>query len=201
LSFYLSVPHVIATMSGSSALFVGLKCLGIGRGDEVLVPSLTFSATANAVCHTGAIPHFIDSCEETLAIDLDKLENYLEEISEVSDGGYLLNKKTKNVIRAIIPVYILGSAFDLKRLKQVSSKYHLRILEDSAEALGSNYESRKVSALSGLGVLSFNGNKILTTGGGGAVLVRDEGLAQQIRHLSTTAKKKHTFEFDHDAIG
>lgn len=201
LAEYLGMPYVISIVNGTSALFMALKCLGIGCKDEVLVPAITFSATANAVLHVGAIPHFIDSCEKTFGIDFDKLEAYLDTNTFINTDGCLINKNTKNVIKAIIPVYVLGAALDIQRLQAIAKKYHLQVVEDAAEALGSNYGNQKISGFTGVGVLSFNGNKIITTGGGGAVVLQDEELAIKLRHLSTTAKKAHKFEFEHDEIG
>jgi perosamine synthetase len=201
LESYLNVPYVISIVNGTSALFLALRAIGVQSDNEIIVPSLTFAATANAVLHAGAIPHFVDACRQTLAIDLDKLENYLHEITFIDNNGNLINKFTKRMIKAIIPVYVLGSSFDIERLQKLAKKFHLSIIEDAAEALGSEYKKEKIGSLSGIGILSFNGNKIITTGGGGAIAVKDEKLAHKLRHLSTTAKKPHKYEFDHDEIG
>ncbi len=201
LAGYLNMPYVLSVVNGTSALFITLKALGIGSNHEVLLPSLTFSATANAVCHAGAIPHFVDSCERTFAIDWNKLDTYLENNTFIDDKGNLINKKTRNQIKAIIPVYVLGASFDITALEHIASKFCLHIIEDAAEALGSNYSDKKISALTGVGILSFNGNKIITTGGGGAIVVKDGILARKIRHLTTTAKIPHKYEFEHDEIG
>lgn len=201
LSYFLEMPYVIPIVNGTSALFITLKALKIGLGDEVLIPSLTFAATANAVIHVGAIPHFIDSCTNTFNVDFDKLETYLDEIAFLNDDRILINKKTKNKIKAIIPVHVLGSSCDIHKLQKIANKYSLLIIEDAAEALGSEYQGKKISALTGTGVVSFNGNKIITTGGGGAIITQDKALFLYITHLSTTAKKPHNYEFDHDEIG
>lgn len=201
LSSYLEMPYVIPVVNGTSALFIALKTIGINPGDEVLVPSLTFAATINAVCHAGATPHFIDSCEQTFGIDFDKLESYLEHQASFDNKGYLVNKATQNRIKAIIPVYVLGVPLNVDRLQQISHRYQLKIIEDAAEALGSTYNEKRISALTGVGILSFNGNKIITTGGGGAVVTQDADLAYRIRHLTTTAKRPHPYEFEHDDIG
>lgn len=201
LEEYLNVPNVISVVNGTAALYIALKVLDIRVNEEVLVPSLTFAATANAVCQVGAIPHFIDSCEKTFAIDFDKLEEHLERVTFVNDEGKLVNKNTNNIIKAIIPVYVLGASFDVKRMEELAKKFKIQVIEDAAEALGSEYGGQKVAALTGIGIISFNGNKIITTGGGGAVAVQDEELAKKIRHLSTTAKRPHRYEFEHDEIG
>lgn len=201
LASYLNIPYVISIVNGTSALFLALRAIDVQSDNEIIVPSLTFAATANAVLHAGAIPHFVDACVKTLAIDLDKLEHYLDEITFIDDAGNLINRSTKRVIKAIVPVHVLGASFNIKQLQQIAEKFRLKIIEDAAEALGSEYEKEKVSALTGIGILSFNGNKIITTGGGGAIVVKDETLALKIRHLSTTAKRPHKYEFDHDEIG
>lgn len=201
LATYLQIPSVVLMVNGTTALFMALKCLEIGPGHEVLIPATTFAATASAVCHVGATPHFIDSNEQTLGIDLEKLEHYLTQISDFDVKGNLINKQTGKIIKAIIPVYIFGAAFDIASLQLLAAKFNLQIIEDSAEALGSNYHEQKISGQTGIGILSFNGNKIITTGGGGAVALKDPELAQRIRHMSTTAKKPHAFEFDHTDIG
>lgn len=201
LEKYLNVPHVVSVVNGTAALYIALKALGIKPNDEVILPSLTFAATANAVCHVGALPHFVDSCEKTLAIDFDKLEIYLARSTFIDESDRLINKETKNEIKAIIPVHVLGASFNIARLQEVANKFHLQVIEDAAEALGSEYDSQKVSAFTGIGIVSFNGNKIITTGGGGAVVIQDAAIAQKIHHLSTTAKKPHRYEFEHDEIG
>ncbi|USO01271.1 MAG: LegC family aminotransferase [Alphaproteobacteria bacterium] len=201
LSAYLNIPHVITTVSGTSALFLALNVIGVRQNDEVIMPSLTFVATANAVCHLGAIPHLVDSGSDDFNIALNKLDNYLSEITTFDDTGNLINKKTKRIIRAMVPVHVLGSSCDLGKINYISTKYNLKVVEDSAEALGSKYKGKRVSGLTGLGIISFNGNKIITTGGGGAIVTHNKGLAYKMRHLSTTAKKTHKFEFEHDDIG
>jgi perosamine synthetase len=201
LERYLNVPHVVSVVNGTAALYIALKAMEVKPNNEVILPSLTFAATANAVCHVGAIPHFVDSSEQTLAIDFDKLEIYLDSVTFLDNAGRLINKETKNEIKAIIPVHVLGASFNISRLQEIARKFHLQIIEDAAEALGSEYDSQKVSASTGIGIISFNGNKIITTGGGGAVVIQDAALAQKIRHLSTTAKRPHRYEFEHDEIG
>ncbi len=201
LAFYLSVPEVICVDSGTAALFISLETLGIGAGDEVFIPSLTFAATANSVLHTGATPHFIDSDLETLNLDIEKLERYLQSDKFLKEQGRTVNRETGNMVKALVPVHVLGSSCDLDKITAVANKYHLMVIEDSAEALGSNYQNAKVSALSGVGILSFNGNKVITTGGGGAVVTDNKELAHTVRHLSTTAKKPHAYEFIHDRVG
>jgi perosamine synthetase len=191
----------VAVSSGTVALYMALLASGIRPYDEVLIPSLTFVATANAVTHTGALPHFIDSEYETLGIDLKKLSQYLNSEKFEFINGKLINKVTGNKVTTIIPVHIFGHSIDVDELIKIAQNFNLQIIEDCAEALGSKYKGMPLGCKSGLGILSFNGNKIVTTGGGGAILTNDANLASKIKHLSTTAKLQNKFEFIHDEIG
>jgi perosamine synthetase len=192
--------NVISVVNGTVALFLSLKMCGVGIGDEVIVPAISFVATSNAVHQTGATPHFIDIEEKTLGIDLDKLEDYLDRIGRINNKGELINCTTQRVIKAIIPVYILGTPIDFERLSRIAQKYNLQIIEDAAESLGSIYEEQKLGTLAKISALSFNGNKIITTGGGGAIVTTDKDLSQKIRHMVTTAKVAHPYEFEHDEV-
>lgn len=200
LESYLSVNHAILVTSGTSGLFLSLKALGIGEGDEVIVPSLTFVATANAVCQTGAIPNFVDSSDKNFNIDTQKLEKYLIKISKLNNKGERINKFSQRKIKAIIPVHVFGSSCDLDEVCNIGKKFKLKIIEDSTEALGSKYKKKKISTYRDLGVISFNGNKIITTGGGGVILTNNKNVAKKINHLSSTAKVKHLYEFKHNKI-
>ncbi len=201
LASYLDMPFVETSVNATTAMFITLKALGIGPNDEVLLPSLTFAATANSVLHAGAIPHFIESSLDTFNIDFEKLTEYLGQNSFINEAGQLINKNTGSIIKAFIPVHVLGSSCDMEKLEKIAKDFSLTIIEDSAEALGSEYQGKKVASISGIGIISFNGNKIITTGGGGAVVTRHKDLAMKIRHLSTTAKIPHAYEFDHDEVG
>jgi perosamine synthetase len=192
--------HVVATVNGTAALHLALKCVGIEPGDEVLVPALTFVATANAVSYCGAIPHFVDSDWKTLGVDPQKLRTYLEQVMHASGR----NRLTGRPIKALIVVHTFGHAANLKALKAVCDDFHLDLIEDAAESLGS-YSLTPNKIHTGLvgrvAALSFNGNKIITTGGGGALLTQDSDLAERAKHLSTTAKSPHPWAFWHDDIG
>jgi dTDP-4-amino-4,6-dideoxygalactose transaminase len=166
----------------------------------VFVPALSFVATANAVAYCGASPHFIDVEEGTLGMSPIALRDRLVEVAEIRDGK-TYNKVTGNAIRAIVPMHTFGHPCDLAAIQLVADEFSLVIVEDAAEALGSFYNGRHVGTFGELGVLSFNGNKIITTGGGGAVITDDPELANRVRHLSTTARVKHGWEFDHDEVG
>lgn len=191
--------HVIAVVNGTAALHICLQLAGVRQGDEVLVPTLTFVATANAVKYCGAIPHFLDSDEKSLGIDPKKLENYLKEIAEIRSDT-CVNKKTGRPIRAMVVVHTFGHPVDLDLLVELCNRYKLKLIEDAAESLGSYYNECHTGNLGLLSALSFNGNKVITTGGGGAILTQDKSLAEQARHLTTTAKVPHNWVFMHDCV-
>lgn len=194
------VRHAIATVNGTAALHAALHVAGVATGDEVIVPALTFVATANAVTYCGAIPHFVDSSEAGLGMDVRKLESHLESIS-VRKEGSLVNSRTGRRICAVVPVHVFGHPVDMEALGAVAQKFGLPVVEDATESLGSTYRGKPCGGLGTLGVLSFNGNKIVTTGGGGAIVTRDAELAGRLKHLTTTAKQHHPWAFVHDEIG
>jgi aminotransferase in exopolysaccharide biosynthesis len=200
LASYTGARNVIATVNGTSALHLALLGAGVTKEDEVLVPSLTFAATANAIIYCGAFPIFIDSSPVDLNIDLMVLEEWLKNNTYLKECQ-LINLKSGRRIKAIIPMHTFGHSCDMDSLMQLANNYHLVVVEDAAEALGSFYKKRHLGSIGKVGVLSFNGNKIITTGGGGAILTNDDELASQIRHLSTTARIKHPWEVAHDQIG
>ena len=192
--------RAVAVSSGTAALQIALRLAGVRQGDEVLVPSLTFIATANAVSYLGAFPHFVDIEETTLGIDPETLRKWLLEISEVTQEG-LRNKTTGRIIRALVPMHTFGHPSQIEVLCEVANAFNLVVVEDAAESLGSTYKEKHTGTFGLLGAVSFNGNKIVTTGGGGAVLTDDDKLANRAKHLSTTAKKPHSWEYVHDEIG
>jgi len=200
LAQYTGAKSAVAVVNGTCALHLALKLAGVQREDEVLLPALTFVATANAVSYCNAIPHFVDADERTLGIDPVKLDDYLKDITVFRDG-VCSNKYTRRKIRAMIPMHTFGHPVDLDALKEISDKYKLCMIEDAAEALGSRYKNRHVGTWGHLAVLSFNGNKIVTTGGGGAILTNNEEWGRIARHLTTTAKRPHPWEYFHDQIG
>lgn len=200
LADYAGVKHAVAVVNGTAALHVCLKLVGVEPGDEVLLPTLTFIATANAVSYCGAIPHFVDSDETTLGLDPQKLELYLEEIAEVRPEG-CFNKRTGRRIKAVLPMHTFGHPVDLDPLVEVCHRYRLELVEDAAESLGSYYKGRHTGNWGRASALSFNGNKVITTGGGGAILTNDEALGKLAKHLTTTARVPHKWSFIHDQIG
>ncbi|MEZ0232426.1 MAG: LegC family aminotransferase [Methylophilaceae bacterium] len=200
LAEYTGVKRAIAIVNGTAALHVCLKLVGVEPGDEVLVPTLTFVATANAVSYCGAIPHFVDSEENTLGVDAEKLNSYLQRIAEVREGG-CFNKLTGHRIKALLPMHAFGHPVDLDALFNICQQYQLELVEDAAESLGSYYKGRHTGNVGKVSALSFNGNKIITTGGGGAILTNDDALGDFAKHITTTAKVPHRWSFMHDQIG
>ncbi len=200
LANYTGVKKAVAVVNGTAALHVALKLAGVTKGDEVIVPTLTFIATTNAITYCGAIPHFADSDEQTLGLDPYKLESYLLQIAESKkDGCY--NIKTGRRIKAVLPMHTFGHPVDLESLLAVCQKFELELVEDAAESLGSFYKGRHTGNWGKLSTLSFNGNKTITTGGGGAILTNDEELGKMAKHITTTAKLPHKWNFYHDQIG
>src|SRR6185295_3613457 len=182
------VKHGIATVNGTAALHTALMLAGVIPKDEVLVPAITFIATANAVSHAGATPHFVDSSWDTLGLDPAALDRHLQDISELR-GDTLVNKRTQRPIRAVIPVHVFGHPVAMDELIAVAAKYRLTVIEDAAEAIGSSYRGKSCGSFGLCSALSFNGNKIITTGGGGMVLTSDDAVAKRARHITTTAKQ------------
>jgi aminotransferase in exopolysaccharide biosynthesis len=200
LALYTGAKYAVATVNGTAALHVALKLAGVMQGDEVLIPALTFVATANAVTYCNAIPHFVDSEESTLGIDVVKLRSYLLENTRIING-LCINNLSGRIIRAIVPMHTFGHPVDIDSLIDLASEFNLVFVEDAAESLGSTYKGKQTGTFGRLGVLSFNGNKTITTGGGGAILTNDPELAGRAKHLTTTSKLPHAWEYRHDEIG
>ncbi len=193
------VGHVIATVNGTAALHACLEFAGAGTGREVIVPALTFVATANAVAYTGATPHFADCETERLGVDPDKLEHHLRDIGEITPDG-LRNRLTGRPIVAVVCMHTFGHPSDTDGLAEVCRRHGLILIEDAAEALGTLDRGRHVGHAGTLSALSFNGNKIVTTGGGGAVMTNDPALGEAVRHFCTTGKRPHRWAFFHDRV-
>jgi perosamine synthetase len=200
LAKFMGAKYAICVSSGTSALELSLRACGVKPNTEVVIPSLTFCATANAVAQIGAIPNFVDVNPTTFGLDPSKLEIYLNKITIWRDGK-LINKNTENEISAIMPVHIFGHPVQFDEILLVAKKFNLVVIEDAAEALGSIYRGKKCGTLGTSAAISFNGNKIITTGGGGAVITNSTEVANNVRHLSTTAKISHPYEFYHDQVG
>jgi len=200
LAEYTGVKKAVAVVNGTAALHISLLLAGVKADDEVIVPAVTFIATANAVCYCNAIPHFADSEEQTLGLDPRKLDYYLAGIAELRNG-VCYNVQTNRRIAAVVPMHTFGHPVDLDKLIEICGKYHLILIEDAAESIGSFYKGKHTGNFGLVTAVSFNGNKTITTGGGGAILTNDEELATRAKYLTTQAKIPHKWEFRHDMIG
>jgi aminotransferase in exopolysaccharide biosynthesis len=197
---YTGAKFAIALVSGTQAIHIALKASGVQKNHEVLVPALTFIGTVNAISYLSAEPHFVDSDIRDFGIDCDKLENYLRKIV-IFKNKKSINKYSGRIISAIVPVHIFGHPCDIDKIKKIAKKYNLKVIEDAAEALGSFYKNKHLGTFGDAGCISFNGNKIITTGGGGVILTDNKKIAKKILHLVTTSKIYHKWEYIHDQIG
>jgi perosamine synthetase len=196
---YLNKSHAVATVNGTAALHVALLVAGVHPGDEVIVPALTFVATANAVIYCGAKPLLLDVDAQNWCLDPEKVREFLETQCE-RKNGVLQNRRTHNRIAAILPVDLLGHPADFAALDHLARKYQVPLVEDACQALGSRFKGKRVGTLGHLTCFSFNGNKIITTGSGGMVVTRNPTLASRVRHLTTQAKSE-PHEYVHDQVG
>lgn len=194
------VRRAVATANGTAALHICLLLAGVVPGDEVLIPTLTFVATANAVAYCGAIPHFVDSEAVSLGIDAAKLDAHLRDIAEVYEDR-CRNRLTGAPIRALVVMHVFGHPSDLDALEEVARRWKIALVEDAAESLGSFHRGTHTGNRGIVSALSFNGNKLVTTGGGGAILTNDDVLGARAKHLTTTARAAHRWNFVHDETG
>ena len=192
--------YAIAASSGTAALHLALVAIGIGPGDEVIVPSLTFIATANAVTYTGACPIFLDSEAKTWNIDPKSIRQFIKENCDFDKENNLLNIKTRRRLKAIIPVHLYGHPAQMDEISEISKEFGLALIVDATESLGARYKDRPVGSIGDIECFSFNGNKLITTGGGGMLTTNNEELATATKFLSTQAKKQG-LEFIHPSIG
>src|SRR5690554_7412468 len=200
---YAGAKYGIACMNGTVGLHIAQILLGVTADDHVIAPNITFIATLNAIKYTGAQPILIDVDADNWQMDLDLLEKYLQENTELktsNSGTFSFDKSTGKRVRAIMPVHVLGNIGDMKRMLEIAEKYHLAIIEDSTEALGSSYDGKHAGTFGKIGIFSFNGNKIISTGGGGVIVTDDEEIAKQAKHLTTQAKVS-AMDYIHDEIG
>ena len=206
---YTGTKYAIATVNGTSALHIALLLAGVKQDDYVLTQPLTFIATCNAISYCGAEPVFFDIDRKTLGMSADSLEKWLTENADVlkSDKGnedskyFAIHKESGRKIRACVPMHTFGHPCEIDRIVEICDRYHINVVEDSAESLGSYYKGQHTGTFGKLGILSFNGNKTITTGGGGMILTDDEQLGKLAKHITTTAKKPHRWEFNHDIVG
>jgi perosamine synthetase len=199
LAAFTGAAHAVVVSNGTSGLQVLLELVGVGRDDEVLVPALSFVATANAVRHVGAWPHFVDSDHRTLGIDPIRLDAYLRDVTETRPQG-CFNRRTGRRIAALVPMHTFGHPADMPALMALAERHRIEVVEDAAESLGSWIDDRHTGTFGRCAMLSFNGNKIVTTGGGGALITNDSALAKRAKHLTTTAKQPHAWAFIHDEV-
>ena len=193
--------YAIATVNGTSALHIALKLAGVTSDDEVITQSLTFVATCNAIRYCCAFPVFVDVDIKTLGMSAESLQVFLNKYCEIRDDGRCWNKKTNNLVRACLPMHSFGFPVHLDEIKKICDSYNIVLIEDAAESLGSFYKQQHTGTIGRVAALSFNGNKILTAGGGGVVLTNDSELATHGKHITTTAKIPHRWNFVHDEIG
>lgn len=197
---YTGSPKAVATVNGTAALHIALKLSGVEAGDLVITQPLTFVATCNAIAYCNAEPVFIDVDRDTLGLSAQALEVWLDEHAKLDSEGVCRTRADNKVVRACVPMHTFGHPADLDGLVSVTRRWNIALVEDAAESLGSYYKGKHTGTFGALGTLSFNGNKIMTTGGGGMILA-GEALATRAKHLTTTAKKPHPFEYIHDELG
>lgn len=198
---YTNTKKAVVCVNGTEALHMALMLCGVKRNDEVITQPLTFIATANAISYVGAKPVFIDVDKDTMGLSALKVEVFLLDNTQMHDDGFCYNKMTGNRISACLPMHTFGHPVKLYDLKKVCDKFNITLIEDAAESIGSKYKGIHTGTIGKVGVLSFNGNKTITTGGGGMILTNDEKLGKLAKHLTTQAKIPHPWEFVHDQIG
>ena len=197
ISKYTGSIYAIAVVNGTSALQVSLELCGVKPADEVITQSLTFVASVNAIHHCSAVPIFVDVCKESMGMSPQSLNQFLEENCEVREEG-CWNIKSERIIKACMPMHTFGFPCDIKEIKAVCDKYNIALVEDSAESIGSSYDKKHTGTFGEFGVISFNGNKTITTGAGGVILTDNKEKASLAKHITTTAKLPHKWNFDHD---
>jgi aminotransferase in exopolysaccharide biosynthesis len=200
IAAYTGAVNAVATVNGTSALHVSLLLAGVQADDLVITQPLTFVATCNAISYCNAQPVFVDVDLQTLSLSSAALEGWLIENAIIDSAGLCRNRKNNKVIRACLVMHTFGHPADLDGLTRVTHDWNITLIEDAAESLGSFYKGQHTGTFGALGTLSFNGNKLITTGGGGIIL-GDEEFGKRAKHLTTTAKKPHLYEFVHDEIG
>jgi len=192
--------YAIATVNGTAALHISLILAGVERDDEVITQPLTFIATCNAISYIGAKPIFVDVDLETLGLSPKSLKEFLDANCEIINN-HCINKTTGKIIKACVPMHTFGHPCKIEEIKEICDSWHVELVEDAAESLGSYYKNKHTGTFGKLGAFSFNGNKIITSGGGGVIVTDDEALAKKAKHLTTTAKVPHPYEYVHDEIG
>ena len=197
---YTGVKYAVATTNGTSALHISLILAGVGQDDEVITQPLNFIASCNAISYCNAKPIFIDVDRDTMGLSPEALELFLQK-NAIIKNKKCINKKTRKIIKACVPMHSYGHPCRVDEIKKILKKYHIFLIEDAAESLGSFYKKKHTGTFGDLGIISFNGNKIVTAGGGGCIITNNKILAKKAKHLTTTAKIPHRWEFKHNEIG
>jgi len=200
IAAFVGAKYAVATSNGTSALHVALLALGVEPGDEVITQPLTFIATCNAISYCNAKPVFVDVDRDTMGMSAKSLSLFLQE-NAVVKNSQCINKTTNKIIKVCVPMHTFGHPCKIEEIKEVCDKYSILLVEDAAESLGSYYKNKHTGTFGDVGVFSFNGNKIITSGGGGCVVTDDEAVAKKIKHMTTTAKTPHAWEYKHDMLG
>jgi len=195
---YTGANHAVATVNGSAALHISLLLAGVKKDHEVITQPLTFVATANAISYCNAFPVFVDVDKDTMGLSPDKLSEFLVEFAEIHEDGNCYNRQSGRIIKACVPMHTFGFPVKIDEIKQICDKYNIVLIEDAAESLGSKFKQQHTGTTGLFGILSFNGNKTITTGGGGMILTNDESLAKKAKHITTTGKIPHKWEYVHD---
>lgn len=200
MALYTGTKKAVVCVSGTNALHMSLMLVGVERDDEVLTQALTFIATCNALSYIGARPIFIDVDKTTMGLSPDAMKEWLVRNAEIKNGQ-CYNKHTGRRVKACVPMHTFGHPVRIEELVALCEEYHIELVEDAAESIGSRYKNRHTGTFGKVGAISFNGNKTITTGGGGMMLFQDEELGKQAKHITTQAKISHRWEFRHDHIG
>ena len=200
MSEFTGLKHTCAVVNGTAALHTALAALGLGTNDEVITQPLTFIATVNAISYCGASPVFLDVERKTLGLSPQALGEFLDRHTDVRDGQ-LVNRQSGRIIRACLPVHIFGHSCRIDKIVEICSEYNLPVVEDCAESLGSLYLGKHTGGYGACGIFSLNGNKVVTSGGGGVIVTDDAALAENVKHISTTARVSAGYEFVHDRVG
>ncbi|MDV2857689.1 LegC family aminotransferase [Oceanimonas sp. CAM02] len=197
---YVGAKYAIAAMNGTAALHIALLLADVEQDTEVITQPLTFIATANAISYCGAQPVFVDVDKDTLGLSPQALREFLQQQAKV-ENGQCINQTTGKVIKACLPMHTFGHPCRIDEITAICAQWHISVVEDAAESLGSYYQGQHTGTFGKVGAFSFNGNKVITSGGGGVIVTNDEALAKQAKHITTTAKVPHPYEYVHDQIG
>ena len=197
---YTAAKYAVVCVNGTNALHIALKISGVEEGDMVITQPLTFIATTNAIVYAGAVPAFVDVDKDTMGLSPTSLERFLQDNAQLRNGT-CYHKQTGRRIKACLPMHTFGHACRIEEILAICEHYHIAVVEDAAEAMGSYYKGKHLGIFAPIGAISFNGNKTITTGGGGMILTNDETIAHRAKHLTTQAKLPHAWEFVHNEIG